>query len=354
MMIDNELRYLRLAIVDRIVSKTTNVSEITQIARTEKRIRSYLIKTWKDRIEKSYLILNKIKKTTKYKEIVKKINNNMNKWRYDVLKIYVTEIKNIYKLARIAGYKKATRQTKQSLRYGLPKQEIKKAKVVLPVFDLVDEKTIKALEEQQIFWIGELYDNGVSDRIAKTVKEAMAEVGLGPLEVSKILREKLEKIFEYIVLPSGFIGTPESYFSGLVANTFTVARVQGQVRSFMEIGITSYEINNPGDNRTCERCAHMDGKIFRTEDGANQMLSELKMKNPEDIKQIHPWLSLKELQKISPNPGYIGGDKGLRDSKKLSEAGLSLPPYHFKCRCTVDISIESSTFENLQPITLPI
>jgi hypothetical protein len=350
-MIDTELDYIRLSIVDRIISKTANVSEITQIGRSEKRIRSFFLKTWSDRVKKNYTIIKNIKSVS---TIIKKINKNMNSWKHDVSKVFSLELSNVYKLARIAGYKKATEQTKEPLRYGLPKQNIKKAKVVLPEFDLVDEKTVESIIQHQTFWVGEVYNEKMSDEIARTVRETMVESGLGPDEASKLLRENLEKIFETIILPTGFVGTPESYFSGLAANSYTVARIHGQMRSFSEIGITSYEISNPGDKRTCSRCAHFDGKVFRTENGVEQIVKELSLKDPKKIKEVHPWPSLSEIKKISSKGGFISGSDGLRDSEKLAKAGLSLPPYHFKCRCTVDISTESSTFENLQPLSMPL
>lgn len=350
-------RYVRLAVADRIVAKKIFVSEVTQIGRGEKRTRSFLFSAWdkrrKQAKEKAITLARQLKS---HKKISSEVSKIMEKWKSDILPIFISEFEIAYRLGRNVGYKKATKQIKGDLQYGLPKEEkISKSKKIelLPSFDLVDEENLRALTRHQTFWIGDFYKRGVSESIASMTKQVMAEAGGGSEIAGRLMGQRIDEAFKYVRLPKGFVGTPKQYFSGLTANAFTVARVHGQMRSFAEIGITRYSISNPGDKRTCARCGHMDGKTFTTRQGVDQMHAELAADSKQAVKNVHPWLSLNQLQAISPTAGYVSGAAGARDSRALSEHGQSLPPYHFKCRCTVDVATESLSYNNLVPLTPP-
>lgn len=347
--------YVSLALADRLVAKSAGISEVTQIGRGEKRTRSFLNNAWDRRAKQATKKAVSLAKSLKSPKIISnEVNAIMERWKTDVLSVFATEFGIAYRLGRFVGFKKATKQIKGSLEYGLPK-EVEKADVaeLLPSFDLVDQENLKALTKHQTFWIGDFYKKNVSDAIAETTKEVMVIAGGGSAAAGRLMNERISENFKHVKIPKGFIGTPKQYFSGLTANAFTVARVHGQVRSFAEIGITTYTITNPADKRTCSRCAHMDGKRFTTRQGVDQMHKELAVDTKQGVKDVHPWLSLKEIQKISPKPGFVGGKVGDKDAKALSEHGQALPPYHFKCRCTVDVSTESSTYSNLIPLTPP-
>ncbi len=119
----------------------------------------------------------------------------------------------------------------------------------------------------------------------------------------------------------------------------TNGRVRGQVRSFVDIGVTRYEIVNPMDRRTSPICQFMNGRVFTVREGASQIESIAGATDPETVKKEHPWMSAKAAGAIHGR----GGDRA------LARAGLSLPPYHFRCRTTVDISTESISFATLTP-----
>jgi hypothetical protein len=75
----------------------------------------------------------------------------------------------------------------------------------------------------------------------------------------------------------------------------------------------------------------MDGKVFTTTQGLQQVEEELNAKSPDAVKAAHPWHTPKQLKEISPTPNRIKGPEGDRDSQKLAGAGFSLPPFHFRC-----------------------
>jgi hypothetical protein len=338
--------YLNLLYADILVEKVLGIKEISRIAKSEIRLRKYLEKKWNVRRNeaiKSAVELARNKKS--YKTISSSINAIMNKWSRDVLPVYNSEMREVYKLARIAGYKKASGKTKASLQFNVPKTSksipIKKADSDIHVdFDLVDENTIEALENKNIFWVGEHYDKNISDSVKDTAKSVMVEAGESTSLAGQLMGERIKDILSKFSTPGGFVGTEKQYFEGLVSNAMTVGRVYGQMRSFSQIGITRYEIVNPGGDRICEVCANIQGTTFDIKQGLEQITKEFKSSSPEDIKKIHPW---------------VGSSKVIgKSSDSLASMGLSLPPYHFRCRCTIDVSSEVESFEDLTPISFPI
>ncbi len=89
----------------------------------------------------------------------------------------------------------------------------------------------------------------------------------------------------------------------------------------------------------CPVCSHMDGKIFTVQQGAAQMSKELAAKSPDDIKSAHPWIGVPKMISLSKTPGKAS----VAQSGRLAKAGFSLPPFHGRCRCAVDIE-EDATF----------
>jgi SPP1 gp7 family putative phage head morphogenesis protein len=161
--------------------------------------------------------------------------------------------------------------------------------------------------------------------------------GIGHDKAAKIIRDAVSKTLGKVVVPDGFSGSDAKYFEGIAANVSTNARVRGQIRSFSDIGITKYEIVNPMDSRTTPICRTMNGKVFEVKEANKQIARTAEAKTPADVKTAHPWLGAEKVKSIFSK----GGTKG------LAKAGLALPPYHFRCRSTVDVSTESMSFDDL-------
>jgi hypothetical protein len=273
----------------------------------------------------------------------------MHRWSGDVERPINSSISEMYTLARIAGHRKATKQTKASLQYNaklLDKVNVdtQKAKggAIEPSFDLLDESAIEALQSDSMMWVGAFYRKQIRDLIHKTAKQVM-ELGLDRKDAGLLMMAAIQDSLRHISVPTGFKGTDRKYFEGLAANVATDARVRGQLRSFIDIGITRYELVNPMDHKTSEICAHLNGKTFQVADGAAQMVADMAAKTPSALKEAHPWLTIDEIKVISPK----AGDVGPADALALSEAGLALPPYHFHCRTVVDISIGIGSYADL-------
>ena len=332
--------YDNVRISDEAVAKALRVSEVAQIARAELRLRQFLLSNWNRFASQASNRAGSMARQGKSARIIAaETRKVMNGWPKSVLPTMQRELRSIYRLARTAGWKKGTGQTRAALTYDTPNlTEMQKAAPaagfeVLPSFNIQDTKAMDALAGHQVFWVGDHYDENISAAVANTTRETILEVGSDRVAAGKLMKERIADKLSSVRTPTGFHGSAEQYFEGLTANAATVSRAHGQMASFQEIEIARYAITNPLDERTCPVCVHMDGKTFSVEQGVSQAEAEVEAKDADDIKTIHPWFSKKELDKISKTPG----ESTRKDSKALADAGYSLPPFHFRCRCTVDL-----------------
>lgn len=329
--------YFLKTLADDTVSKIFGISEVGIIAKTEKRLREYFLKKWEVAARKTVrqgFLTGKLTATPK--QIRRPIVKILDTWEKDIREILLIEIDYIYRMARIAGHKKVTGKSKGSLQYDTePFGVLKERRIPIPElkgfsFTLADEKAIKAIQEQQLFWVGEFVD-GFSQSIEDVAREVILEVGEDPVRAGIVLKERLREQFDYIQIPEGYIGPAKTYFEGLVANAATVARVQGQLQSFVESGAAAFMIVNPMDERTCPRCSLLDGLKFPIESGIQQMEAEQDADTIDKVKAAHPWFSESKFAEIRSK----STDDAL--ARNFDKAGITLPPFHFRCRCTVDI-----------------
>lgn len=318
---------------DQAVAKALGISEVAQIARTETRLREYLLAEWQSRAKKAAAQAASVTRSgATARQINGAVASELKPWAAAVAPRMDRELAKIYRLAKVAGWKKATGQTKAPLTYDTPNfEQMAKAAprdgfAVLPTFDKLDTDTIEALQAQQTFWLAAHYEENVGATIASTVSEVMAQEGRNRQVAAVTMRERLAETLGQVVTPAGWHGSARQYMEGVAANAATVGRAYGQVAAFNEAGVTTYIIVNPTDERTCPVCSHMDGKNFATEHANRQVAAELEAESRDDIKSIHPWYSYKELLAISPKAGNVSP----RDSAALAKAGFPLPPFHFR------------------------
>lgn len=349
-----DLAYDRLRASEVLLAKVLKVPELAQMARSEQRLREYVDRKWElRRVQASVRARNLTASGQSAKQIAAGVRKVMGQWPKDVTPRFKKDTAEVYKLARIVGSKKAQKKTKAPLVFDTPnftedEEPVEKAKAfVAPTFDLADEAAIAALEGNNVFWIGEHYDTNLAASISATTSETIAQAGASRATAAALMAERVRATLGAVLTPGGFHGSSLQYFEGLTANAMTVARTFGQIRSFEDIGIARYQIVNPLDSRTCPVCNHMDGKVFEQSQGNAQMEAEVEASTPEDIKRIHPWYTPTQLRAISSKPGQLKGAAGAADSKALAAAGFSLPPFHFRCRCAVDIDEAVGSFSAL-------
>lgn len=348
---DLDAAYEAAMLTDVLFAKALKLSEVAQIASGEVRLRDFCIDRWDanaaDAVAKAeQLTLDGAGADA----IAAGVDLIMGQWAEDVAPSFLKEVDRVYRLARTAGFKKAKGLTDEPLTYDTPSAEsITKAvdAEFQVVFDLVDEAAVESLQNNNLFWIGEHYSKNVSTAVSETASETLIQAGASRKEAAAEMIKSMTKALSTLYVPGGFAGTAHSYAEGLVANAMTTARVQGQIRSFTNVGITTYEIANPEDERTCPVCGHMAGKVFTTKSANDQIELVQTAASPSTVQSVHPWLSVTEMLAISPTPGSAG----VADSQALAKAGFNLPPFHFRCRCTVDVSEASESFEALADIS---
>jgi len=324
--------------VDDLLTKALRLSEVARIARLETQLRRYLLAKWNAHSRKAVKQATALAAQLKPASVIAKaVEREMDKWAKEVLPRHIETQQKIYRLARIAGWKKATKHTRAPLAYSTANLQAEVAKAepvfseVMPAFDLVDEEAAATLADHQTFWIGEHYDENIGSTIANTAKETMVEAGTDRRLAGSLIRERLTESLGVFSTPGGWHGSAAQYFEGVAANAATTARAFGQIRSMADYGAVRYEISAVMDARTCQICSHMDGKVFTVEQGMGVMQRELRARSPEGVKRAHPFIGeskerLGWLRSLSPTKG-----RGpMKESAALAGAGVALPSYHFR------------------------
>lgn len=236
-----------------------------------------------------------------------------------------------------AAQKKWVRQRIDKI-YKTAKRMSAKAARAQVSFSLVDTNAVKAIAKHQVFWIGDFYSAHLSERIRGVSEDIMLKRGLSNREGGKALSVALRREFGIIPggrtnfapdIPARFAGNPDLYFRGVASTAGHQSRTFGSVRAFSEAEIVSYQLINPGDERTGQICQVMNGQVFQVQVGVKHMEKQLAAKNPKDIRDdIAPWLPGSELERT------VGSAKkgSPLAASRLAAKGAILPPFHPLCR----------------------
>ncbi len=205
-------------------------------------------------------------------------------------------------------------------------------------FDKPDRVAIDALNRHQKFWIGNLFDEHLGERISAVSRDVLLERGYSVEEAGRELEQALRREFSLTpggvtrfaeAIPSRYAGNTDLYFKQVASTAAHTARSFATVQAFSEAGVTRYELINPNDERTGKICQHMSGQIFTVADATRQMRRMLNAETPEEIKEAAPWLSAAKL-----DDGLKGAKPGSAEAtRNLRALGASvLPPFHPLCR----------------------
>lgn len=285
-----------ISAIDAIIGKALKVNELARIARIETNLRNYIGKEWDLLAEKASkqagAVMRSVSGDPSNDDIIRvmaKVDRVMSGWSDTIKTRYVEDNREAYELAHIAAMKRCLGKSKRLPDYNTPKSAdtgVAKAKdvvfvsgdagervpVILPSFNAVDKKTIKAFEKHQVFWIGRHYKENVSNTVAEIARKTIVEAGLGREEAGKITQKVIREALDIVDVPAGFSGTSSSYFEGLVANAVTTQRVSAQLTSFVRFGYTEHVIVNPSDQRTC----FMADCLVLLDDGSWKPIQEIK------------------------------------------------------------------------------
>lgn len=344
---DSKLGHLHdgLRANDDIVSKALGVSELAQAAKVEVRDRELLYGEWRKLARQAAAAAERavngrsgeIGKSDEARAI-KAVDGVMSKWADRVTGRHLADIEKIYELSHVAAAKKGYGLTDERMDISAPVLKADDSELVTRVevsYNLVDDKMRDSLRRRQTIWIGDHYSDNVSNSVRQTVIDTLgfgSEIrGAGRVAVGKALRERLERNLDEVKVPDGFKGPASKYFEGLSAHASTTARTQSQLNTFDRLGFTVYEVVNPGDSRTCPICSELDGKQFEMSDGTKLTAKLSRAKTPAAVKRAQPYISLEQVNEL------IGSGKGTAATRKLAARGNSMPPFHYLCRCSVDV-----------------
>lgn len=189
----------------------------------------------------------------------------------------------------------------------------------------------------------EMVDNAIQQYV--TMMEENAQEGIrlqGHMMVANAEQLERETVYkaEYPVFNLGLKAVGSDFYA-LGANLMT-SRLNslGFLAEATIRNISTYQINEVMDSRTCPVCQEMDGKVFTVEEGFNQVMQALSTNDPNALKFIAPWprqdkASVARLAQMGSND--------------MAAAGLATPPYHPSCRGIVDVTTSTDRSDALIP-----
>lgn len=193
----------------------------------------------------------------------------------------------------------------------------------------VDLNAVETLAEQQLWWIGNLWNDHLSRVISATVSREALTVGLGREQVGRILEGVVNGSIRGVAVPKTFRGSTEQYFQALAGTVRNQASNFGSLGAMRDAGFTTYRIQAVLDERTSDVCREMHGKSFRVDDGVKHVERIRGARDPEEYKRVAGWRTAEEVRQIS------GGGDEESQRKALVAAGVVLPPFHSRCRSVI-------------------
>lgn len=180
-------------------------------------------------------------------------------------------------------------------------------------------------------------DNG-SELIRDAVRQAIET--LEEEAKQQVLVVKADSAFDLgTLLNAAVLGTGKAVMD--VGANLTTSRLisYGFLAEAVEIGVTTYQINEVLDARTCPVCRIMHGRTFEVTSELGRVDQRLRTLDPQELKSMAPWPK--------------NTKAGLRTLQSMTEAdmqsaGYGSPPFHPGCRGFMSASGTVTT--NIQPV----
>lgn len=182
----------------------------------------------------------------------------------------------------------------------------------------------------------------VQDVVARGVNAGLDSNAIGTAIASQVTSGQAARGLEYW-------RTVSSVFSAR-------GRSYAQISAFSEAEITKYQWDGVIDGRSCSICRYMDGKVWSTTEGVEQIEKVMALDDPEKIVDASPFLrqgkdedgkpyiymqnskgerrNVAEIIKSAEGQkDKIGSYREVMSHKDLTSAGVSACPAHPRCRC---------------------
>ncbi|WP_462362844.1 hypothetical protein [Pyramidobacter porci] len=177
-----------------------------------------------------------------------------------------------------------------------------------------DLSAIDLLREDGLYWLGGGYDRFASDEIRKSLW-AYYETGATRLQLAEHLEDSLSQLAEPKM---------EGYFNLLADHWVARTNELGRVAGYEEAGVEYVQVVAVLDAHTTQICRSMHGRVIPV--GAlsrqrDRLLSAARRHDADAMKAAQPMFGDQEVPAATKTSALI-------------DAGIGLPPYHFRCRTT--------------------
>jgi len=264
---------------------------------------------------------------------VEALTARLNKDMYRLGKVFIQE-----RLKQVEGHKKLPKVRGQ---VRVDKQSNVRRAMAEVSLTQADQQAIDALTQTHMLWFTDA--NGAVYLDTQRLRDKAGELiesGEAATTIGSNLRREVEA--HYGVLD--FAARGRSYWAGVTEHAATTAGVSGQLSAMLEAGVTRYTVVNPMDERTSRVCQVMNGKTLVVEDAVKAQTTLLEADSVEEVKKAKPFVS-------GGSPADLEAAIGARlregaralstdHSEAMAKAGFAVPPYHFRCRSYIDISLE--------------
>ncbi len=184
------------------------------------------------------------------------------------------------------------------------------------MWNLPDTKSLRVLNDNTLFWIGEYYSDNVQESLKATMQDYFTG-GYNRKELATLMRVHFKDL----------VNKPKSYWDLLADHICTKTREIGRVSGYEQAGIEVVRIRARIDDRTTEFCRRVHGHILSIRDMrgmVDRYLEACETQDKEKIKKAWPWWSDKDSANRLRSPDDI--------NKWISRGKIGPPPYHARCR----------------------
>lgn len=201
-------------------------------------------------------------------------------------------------------------------------------------WSVLDANSLRALQQNNLYWIRGNYSRNVRTGIEAGTKEALNQ-GLGRKALAERLKQTMGRRF----------AATAGHWETIAAASLNRTRNVSQVRTYELARITRMEIVAVLDRRTTPICVDMNGRVFEVETASRVVTEMTTAANPDDIKALMPWLNWD--QDNGHAFAVIRGERvdlpsGRSDADNAAIAAVApLPPYHGRCRTTTVADVTS-------------
>lgn len=315
--------------VDGVLCIVVKASTVKESAKVEAKMRTVITASWQAAADE--VLVSSIKLLRKGPYTQKRINTFLKRFGIKLkdpltkkqIAFVERRVDEIYKIAKKIGAKEAKFK---------------------PVFDLIDKRAVKAINRQQVFWVGDFYSDKLSKRIAGVSEDVLLKQGLSHGEAADTLGRALKQELGLVEaaqtptkfapqIPARYAGRSELYLRQVASTAAHQARTFGRLTAYRQGGIKRFRLTNPLDDRTGRVCRQMVGQIITVPVATNQMNNILAARTPKEVKAAAPWLTEKQIV------GVLGGARAgsVEATRRLETAGAQgdatlIPPFHGECR----------------------